>query len=128
MEHWTNEQIKFLTENITTMTTGQIATALHKSDQAIRLYCYRNGIALRKQLEKPMVPELMRIKFGNPSYFRPNRDFFVKVKISQKRFSLLRQGYAQPTADELKALSREWNVSLPEAMQLITSRQLNLFE
>nr|DAQ33624.1 MAG TPA: SatD family (SatD) [Caudoviricetes sp.] len=126
MDRWTQDQKDFLIKNVKVITVEQIATALHKSEVAVRLYCYRNGIVLRKTLDKAIVPELMRIKFGHPAYFRPSREFYGRVKMSQKRFSQLKQGIAQPTQAELTRLSREWNVTVPESLSLM-GEQLSLF-
>ena len=75
-----------------------------------------------------MLVELLRIKFGNPEYFKPTREFYQKVGISQKRFSKLRLGYAQPTEKELASVCREFNMSHEEYSRLLDSRQLDLFD
>lgn len=127
MERWSKEDKEFLQLNLGKMTPAAIGEKLGKTEQAVRLYCYRHRIPLGKTLERPMLVELLRIKFGDPEYFQPTRSFFEKVKISQKRFSQLRQGYAQPTEQELQRLSQEWNMTMNEAIKLMSSRQLNLF-
>lgn len=127
MERWSKEDKEFLQLNLGKMTPAAIGGMLGKTEQAVRLYCYRHRIPLGKTLERPMLVELLRIKFGDPEYFQPTRSFFEKVKISQKRFSQLRQGYAQPTEQELQRLSQEWNMTMNEAIKLMSSRQLNLF-
>lgn len=127
MERWSIEDKEFLQNNVGKITPTAIAEALGKSEQAVRLYCYRHRIPLAKTLERPLLVELLRIKFGDPEYFQPTRSFFEKVKISQKRFSKLRQGYAQPTEQELQRLSLEWNMTVPEAIRLMSCRQLSLF-
>lgn len=127
MERWSKEDKEFLKLNLGKMTPAAIGEKLGKTEQAVRLYCYRHRIPLGKTLERPMLVELLRIKFGDPEYFQPTRSFFEKVKISQKRFSQLRQGYAQPTEQELQRLSQEWNMTMNEAIKLMSSRQLNLF-
>lgn len=127
MERWSKEDKEFLQLNLGKITPAAIGEKLGKTEQAVRLYCYRHRIPLGKTLERPMLVELLRIKFGDPEYFQPTRSFFEKVKISQKRFSQLRQGYAQPTEQELQRLSQEWNMTMNEAIKLMSSRQLNLF-
>lgn len=127
MERWSEEDKKTLKENLGKITPAAIAELIGKSEQAVRLYCYRHRIPLARTLEHPMLVELLRVKFGDPEYFQPTRTFFEKVGISQKRFSKLRQGYAQPTEAELQRLSAEWNLTTPEAIKFFSSRQLNLF-
>jgi hypothetical protein len=50
------------------------------------------------------------------------------VAISQKRFSKLRLGQAQPTEKELASVCREFNMSHEEYSRLLEARQLDLFD
>lgn len=127
-KNWTQEEISYLKENLHTMTPEQIGQSLGKSEMAVRLYCMRHKLSWREPLKCPMMVQLLRVKFGNPEYFTPTREFFQKVEISQKRFSKLRAGYAQPTEKELAAVCRELNMVHEEYARLFDARQLNLFE
>lgn len=127
-KNWTQDDCDFLMEHKHGMTPKQIAECLGKSEMAVRLYCYRNRIGFREPLKRPMLVELLRIKFGNPEYFKPTREFYQKVNISQKRFSDLRLGYAQPTEKELATVCREFNMSHEEYSRLLDARQLSLFD
>lgn len=127
-KNWTNEDLDFLMKYRTEMTPEQIGECIGKSEMAVRLYCYRHRISPYETIKRPMLVELLRIKFGNPEYFKPTREFYQKVKISQKRFSKLRLGYAQPTETELAAVCREFNMSHEEYSRLLDARQLDLFD
>lgn len=125
---WTPEQIKIIEEGQRDkLTLQQIADKLHKTPAAVRVYMYRNGYDLRAKLSCPLVEKLIRIKFADPKWFRPNRDFYDKVQIGQKRFTNLRLGYANPTEDEMKKIAKALNVNSDELLQLFSSRQLDLF-
>lgn len=127
-KNWTEEEIKFLHENIgKKMTPEQVAMALNKSETAVRLFCSRHRINIRKPIERPIMVAILRIKFGEPEYFKPTRDFYRKVQINQKRFSLLRCGYVQPTENEIKAVCQELKMNHEEYAALLDARQLNLF-
>ena len=127
-KNWTPDEVEFLKYHSKSMTPEQIGYAIGKSEMAVRLYCYRHRISLYETIKRPMLVELLRIKFGNPEYFKPTREFYKKVKISQKRFSKLRLGYAQPTETELAAVCREFNMSHEEYSRLLDARQLSLFD
>jgi len=127
-KNWTPEEVDFLKEHVTSMTPEQIGLELGKSEMAVRLFCYRHRISFREPLKRPMLIELLRIKFGNPEYFKPTREFYQKVAISQKRFSKLRLGQAQPTEKELASVCREFNMSHEEYSRLLEARQLDLFD
>ena len=128
-KNWTSDEIAVLKENIgKKMTPAQVAEQLGKSEMAVRLFCTRHQINIRQPLERPMLTLLLRVKFGEPEYFRPAREFFRRVCISQKRFSALRQGYVQPTEAELRAVCRELKMNHAEYAEFFYQRQLSLFD
>lgn len=106
----------------------QIADRLGKSPEAVRVYMYRNGYALKPKVKCPIVEKLIKIKFADASWFRPNRAFYQKCDISQKRFSDLRLGYANPTEKEMKKIASALDVSADDLLKLFDSRQLELFD
>ena len=124
---WTEADDMFLRKHVGNTPIKVIADCLNKTVRAVKLYCYRQNIPVRQTVNRPILVELMKIKFGQPEFFRPNRKFFDEVGISQKRFSTLRQGYAQPTEIELKKLYKVWNVRQDESESLLNARQLELF-
>ncbi len=125
---YTQEQIDIIRDGQkNNLSLQQIADKLGKSPAALRVYMFRNGYALKKQVACPLVERLIRIKFADPSWFRTNRAFYQSVQISQKRFSDLRAGYANPTEDEMKRIAKVLNVSTEDFIELFKSRQLDLF-
>lgn len=127
--NWHPDEDKILREEVKKNTPlKEIAKRLNKTEEAVYLYCYRHFIPLRKQVKNPMMRNLLQIKFGNVELFRPNKAFFEKVGINQKRWAFLIFGYVQPTQDELLRVARELNFSVDETFKLLDSRQLDLFD
>lgn len=105
-----------------------IASLLDKTEEAVYLYCYRHNIPLRIRLKNPMMRNLLEIKFGTPEFFRPSKEFFLRVGINQKRWAELSWGYIQPTQDEMLRVAKEFNFTVEETFKLMSTRQLDLFE
>lgn len=105
-----------------------IASLLDKTEEAVYLYCYRHNIPLRIRLKNPMMRNLLGIKFGTPEFFRPSKEFFLRVGINQKRWAELSWGYIQPTQDEMLRVAKEFNFTVEETFKLMSTRQLDLFE
>ena len=126
---WTENEIRIIEDGRKNgLTLQHIAEQVGKTPAAVRVYMYRHGYALKAKLACPLVERLIKIKFAEPTWFKPNREFYSKVKISQKRFTNLRLGYANPTEDEMKAIARVLNINNEDFISLFNSRQLDLFE
>lgn len=125
--NWTQYEDSFLREHLNDMTLSDIALALGRSEDAVYLYCYRHHIAVKPRLKNPMMRRLLEIKFGDPDFFHPSKDFFRQVGINQKRWADLAWGYAQPTQDELKRAAVRLNFTVEETFKLMDARQLDLF-
>ena len=125
--NWTEIERRFLMENLRTMPIHQIAQRIGRSERAVRLYMFRHGIPIRPQTKCPTIPQLLEIKFGNANWFRPTREFYEQVGITQKRWQDLRMRYAAPTQEELVRISRVLHLQTEEALQLVDSVQLELF-
>lgn len=129
MAHWTQEDIAFLNENIgKKLSVEAIAQHLNRTEMSVRLFCTRHRINTRETVKRPIMVSILQIKFGAPEYFQPTKAFYERVGINQKRFSLLRCGYAQPTEAEIKSVCRELNMNHEEYARLLDARQLNMFE
>ena len=109
------------------MTLDDIALRLGRSVDAVYLYAYRHHIPVKPRLKNPMMRRLLEIKFGNPDFFHPSKDFFRQVGINQKRWTELAWGYVQPSQDELKRAAVILNFSVEETFKLMEARQLDLF-
>lgn len=127
--NWSPSEDKLLRDELEKKTIlKDIATLLDKTEEAVYLYCYRHNIPLRKRLDKPMMRKLLEIKFGTPEFFHPNKEFFYRTGINQKRWAELAWGYIQPTQIELMRVAKELNFTVEETFKLMDTRQLDLFE
>ena len=125
--NWSAAEDKFLREQLSEgLSLKSIAATMGRSEDAVYLYCYRH-ITLKPVLKNPMMRRLLEIKFGNPDFFHPSKDFFRQTGINQKRWTELAWGYVQPTQDELKRAATILNFTVEETFKLMDARQLELF-
>lgn len=126
--NWSPSEDQFLREQLAkNVPLNSIAESLKKSEDAVYLYCYRHHIPLKPRLKNPMMRRLLEIKFGNPDFFHPSKDFFRQTGINQKRWTELAWGYEQPTQDELKRAAVILNFTVEETFKLMEARQIELF-
>lgn len=126
--NWSSAEDHYLREQLSkNVPLNRIAEGLKRSEDAVYLYCYRHHIALKPRLKRPMMRMLLEIKFGNPDFFHPSKDFFRMTGINQKRWTELAWGYAQPTQDELRRAANTLNFTIDEKFKLMDARQLELF-
>ena len=126
--NWSTTEDQFLREQLAkNVPLNSIAVSLKKSEDAVYLYCYRHHIPLKPRKKNPMMRRLLEIKFGNPDFFHPSKDFFRQTGINQKRWTELAWGYEQPTQEELKRAAVILNFSVEETFKLMEARQLELF-
>lgn len=127
--NWTVEEDKLLREELKKGTPLRVLSIrLRKSQKAVYLYCYRHYIPMRTQVKNPLMQRLLQIKFGDIELFHPNRTFFEKTGINQRRWGDLAFGYCQPSQEELLRVARALNFDVDESFKLFQERQLNLFE
>lgn len=124
---WEDHEIATLKKMAGKRPIMEIAKVLHRSEPSIYLYCYRHNISLRHTLEVNPVRKMFDIRFGDWQLFTPNRAFYEKTGISQKRFQDLFRGNASPSGEELKAIARAINLSSDETFELMGVIQLSLF-
>lgn len=126
--NWSAAEDKFLREQLSKgLSLKSIAASMGRSEDAVYLYCYRHHITLKPVLKNPMMRRLLEIKFGNPDFFHPSKDFFRQTGINQKRWTELAWGYVQPTQDELKRAATILNFTVEETFKLMDAQQLELF-
>lgn len=126
--NWTEEDKQFLMQNMRTHSIRQLADALGRTENAVKLFMYRHRLPLCRQVKSPTVVHLLRIKLGDPKWFTPTREFYEQVGIGQKRWTSLAFGYANPTEDELRKIARAFNLREEEWVKLLEASQLNLFD
>ncbi len=128
--YWTVKEMNFLRDNIDKLTMEQIYEHFspHRSKMSVDLKIKRMRLTPNKCVNPERVPrnlvlEMLTQRIGDPRNFQPQRDFFDRVQIGQKRFWQLYRGEVNLTEKEYQRLAEEWNVSLQDAFEL---RQLEL--
>ncbi len=128
-EMWTAAQDKLLREELAKGTAIKtLAPRIGKSAKAIYLYCYRHYIPMKAQCKNPIMRKILEVKFGDIELFHPNRAFFDRTGISQKRWAELAFGYSQPSEEEVKHVVKAINYDVNDALKFFDALQLPLFE
>ena len=129
-ETWTQDEMHFLKDNIGVLTMDQIYQHFspHRSRTSVDLKIKRMRLAKVKtvdpeRVKRNLITEMLRQRIGDPRNFQPQRDFYERTKIGQKRFWQLYNGEKNPSQTEYVALTREWNVTLEDAFDI---RQLKI--
>ena len=122
---WTQEEMRFLKESIGVLPMDDIYKRLspNRSRTSVDLKIKRMRLAKVKtvapeRVKRNLVTEMLRQRIGDPRNFQPQRDFYERTKIGQKRFWQLYNGEKNLTETEYLALVQEWNVSLPDAFEI----------
>lgn len=121
---WTYQEREFLLDNIEKMSLPDLAKHFNRSQLAVKCYIIRERIPYREQVKVNLLVELLEVKFGNPRYFKPNRQFYNAVKMSQIRFWKLYRGEVNPTEKEYNTLKAHFNITTENIEH---NRQLELF-
>lgn len=129
-ETWTQDEMRFLKDNIGVLTIDQIYQHFspYRSRTSVDLKIKRMRLAKVKtvdpeRVKRNLITEMLRQRIGDPRNFQPQRDFYERTKIGQKRFWQLYNGEKNPSQNEYIALTREWNVTLEDAFDI---RQLKI--
>lgn len=125
---WTIADINYLKENLGKKKIEEIAAHLDRSVTSVNLFVYRRKMPIGQTVKRNIMRNLLDIKFGSYEYFSPNRTFFRAVRINQKRWSLIIQGYKQATQQEVTAVAEHFRLSSEEAINLMSSCQLDIFD
>ena len=125
--NWSAEEDRIVRQNAGMMGYEQLAELLPgRSAEAVQLYMYRHHLPVRRQLRKAIVPEMLRLKFGDATMFAPNKAFYGRIKVSTQRWNKLRFGYDQPTQEEIVRIARALNMQPDEMLKLQDAMQLEL--
>lgn len=126
---WTPDEVNALNSfREQNLPLKEIASRLNKTPEAVRVYMTRHRMPIKEKVNCPIVEKLVCGKFVNAKWFTPDREFYELVKISQKRFSDLLNGYNNPTIEEMKRIASVLKFSPDDYLEFFQSRQLNLFE
>lgn len=126
---WTPQEETILQEYLQQVPMQMIYKALpQRSKTAIDQKILRMRLEIVKTVHLERVSENLIIKIltqriGDPKNFQPNRDFYNRTNIGQKRFWQLYRGEKNPTLRELKAICQVWNTDIKT---LLTTNQEEL--
>ena len=127
---WTQDEMRFLKDSIGALPMDDIYKRLspNRSRTSVDLKIKRMRLTKVKtvapeRVKRNLITEMLRQRIGDPRNFQPQRDFYERTKIGQKRFWQLYNGEKNPSQNEYIALTREWNVTLEDAFDI---RQLKI--
>ena len=122
---WTQAEMRFLKDSIGVLPMDDIYKRLspNRSRTSVDLKIKRMRLAKVKtispeRVKRNLITKMLRQRIGDPRNFQPQRDFYERTKIGQKRFWQLYNGEKNLTETEYLALVQEWNVSLPDAFEI----------
>lgn len=123
-KRWTAKEEQFVIDHAGTLSPEEIAKELHKTATAVKLFMHRKRIFPTGKVVRNLVLELLTVKFTNPEYFTPTRNFYDAVKMSQKRWWETYYGRSPLTSEEYERLSKHFGIELDG---ITGSGQLSLF-
>ena len=63
------------------------------------------------------IEEIIKKREVDYLVFKPDKSFYQKVRVNQKRWGQIYRGEAEPIASELKAIAAFFNVEVTEIME-----------
>lgn len=121
---WRNRDKEFLFNNIHTLPLDEICKRLERNERSIKLFLHRNRFDARL-LQDTLLLRIIRLKFGDPTLFNPNREFYKAIKMGQKRFFAILKGDRVMKDEECKRITDFFEIPYESVMEV---SQLNLFE
>lgn len=121
---WTEQEKELVLGQLGKKTFEEIGREIGRSEMAVKLFVHRHRISPHKRVKNNILIKLLEVKFGDPKYFNPTRDFYKEVSMTQMRFWALYKGEEQITEKEYKAIREHLNIDAEAAFE---ARQLNIF-
>lgn len=122
-KHWTQEEKEYVLTNIGRISIQDMAKHLGRSEMSVHLFIHRRRKSPKSVVKDNLLLRLLTLKFVNPEYFEPNRQFFQAVAIGQKRWWMLYKGIEKITEEEYKRVAEHLEISQIDSFQ---SRQLTI--
>lgn len=122
-KHWAQEEKEYVLTNIGRISIQEMAKKLGRSEMSVHLFIHRRRKSPKSVVKDNLLLRLLTLKFVNPEYFEPNREFFKAVRIGQKRWWMLYKGIEQITEEEYKRVAEHLEISLIDSFQ---TRQLTI--
>lgn len=122
---WTTREEEFVRNSIGKLSLEEIARGVKKTPTAVRQFLHRKRIHVGGKVARNLVMEMLVKRFVKPEYFKPTREFYQVVGMSQKRWWSVYHGEVALTDEEYKRLADHFLVQLED---IKGSVQLSLFE
>jgi hypothetical protein len=123
-QRWTQKEKEYVLGNIGKKDFEEIGREIGRSGLAVKLFVHRKRLAVGKTVRNNILIKLLEVKFGNPEYFNPTREFYQKAGMTQMRFWALYKGEVQITEKEYITIREHLNI---DAVAAFEARQLNIF-
>lgn len=123
--HWSEKQKQLVFDKVGHISIEEIATQVGRTPRAVRLFLHRNKITLGETVKHNMTLTVLKRKFGRPEYFTPTKQFFIDVRINQKRWWALYYGRKQITQDEYDRLCSHLDIAPEDQFE---ARQMDIFK
>lgn len=98
-------------------TPAEIASELGVEEYDLKQYMHRNRLFAINKDSRNLAYKIVKVKFRNPEYFRPTRDFFRIVGITQKRWWTLYRGEGEMTELEFQRVSLHLGLTLEDVFE-----------
>ncbi|MDR0874213.1 MAG: hypothetical protein LBN27_12235 [Prevotellaceae bacterium] len=123
---WTKAEEDYLYDNINTIPFEELCNNLKRGSRAVNLHLHQKqrGRSAHICEDRNILLKALNMRFVNYRWFRPTRDFYNLISMTQKRFQAILKGQCKITNDELLKLNAVLCLSNDE---LIECRQLSLF-
>lgn len=100
----------------------EIASEIGATEYDLKQFIHRNRLFGVNTDSRNLAFKIVKVKFRNPEYFRPTREFFKIVGITQKRWWNLYRGDEEMSELEFQRVSLHLGLTLEDVFE---ARQLN---
>lgn len=119
---WTRADKDYVLKHYKTQTIEEMADNLCRSAISVQQFMQRNRIAHSK-LDRIIVIELLKQRIVYPEYFRPTRQFYQAIGITQARWWDLYYGREKIKTEEYIAICKHLKIELVDAFE---ARQIKI--
>ena len=103
---------------------SEICKQLGRNERSVKLFLHRNRFEPRL-LKDTLLLRILKLKFGDPTLFNPNREFYRAIKLGQKRFFSILKGDSVMKDEECKRITDFFGISYELILEV---RQTELFK
>lgn len=120
---WRKWEEEYLFDNIRKKPIEEICAHLGRNERSVNLFLHRHKYDPRL-LTDTLLLRILKLKFGDPRLFNPNRDFYQAIKMGQKRFNGILKGDWVMKDEECKRITDFFDIPYESVQEV---RQTELF-